>query len=229
MEVTDWHGWRLSPAEAIVLQKELAGRVIMKGQNRTVRFVAGTDISVGRAGLARAAVVVLNYPELELADMAVVEGVLDFPYVPGLLSFREIPLLLEAFRRLQTVPELVMVDGQGLAHPRRLGIACHLGLILDLPAIGCAKSRLVGSHAEPGQTPGDYTRLKDNGEVIGAVLRTRTGVKPVYVSPGHRISLNMSLRWVMRCLKGCRLPEPTRLAHQSAGGNLPLSKTANIS
>jgi deoxyribonuclease V len=120
---------------------------------------------------------------------------------------------------------MVLVDGQGLAHPRRFGIACHLGLFLGIPAIGCAKSRLVGSHAEPGPNPGEYALLKDNGEVIGAALRTRAGTKPVYVSIGHRISLNMSIKWVMRCLGGYRLPEPARLAHQAAGGNLQLIKS----
>jgi len=230
MEVTDLHGWRLSPARAIALQKELAGRVIKKGLQNQVRFIAGTDIHVNRAAaFARAAVIVLRYPGLELVDMATVEGCPDFPYIPGLLSFREIPLLLAAFRKLATVPDLVMVDGQGLAHPRRFGIASHLGLILGIPTIGCAKSRLVGEHAEPGQNSGDYALLRDDGEVIGAALRTRAGVKPVYVSTGHRISLNMSVKWVMRCLGGYRLPEPTRLAHQAAGGNLHLVKSVSIS
>ncbi|RJQ39683.1 MAG: deoxyribonuclease V [Dehalococcoidia bacterium] len=225
MEVTDLHGWRLSPAAAIGLQKSLAVRVSKKWQKRAVRFVAGTDISVERDGRARAAVVVLNYPGLETVEVSAVEGRLDFPYIPGLLSFREIPLLLAAFRKLATVPDMVLVDGQGLAHPRRFGIACHLGLFLGIPAIGCAKSRLVGSHAEPGQNPGEYALLRDNGEVIGAALRTRAGTKPVYVSIGHRISLNMSIKWVMRCLGGYRLPEPARLAHQAAGGNLRLIKS----
>jgi deoxyribonuclease V len=139
------------------------------------------------------------------------------------------PLLLEAFRRLETVPDIVMVDGQGLAHPRRLGIACHLGLFLGLPALGCAKSRLVGLHSEPGGQAGDHALLRDNGEIIGVVLRTRTGVKPVYVSPGHIISLGMSVKWVTRCLRGYRLPEPTRLAHQAAGGNYNAAKAANLS
>lgn len=225
MEVVDLHGWQLTPAEAIALQRELAGRVLKKGQKQTVNFIAGTDISVGSTGMARAAVVVMSYPRLELVDMSVVEGSLDFPYIPGLLSFREMPLLLEAFRRLATAPDLVIVDGQGLAHPRRLGIACHLGLFLDVPTVGCAKSRLLGSHSEPGGQPGDRALLKDNGEVIGAVLRTRVGVKPVYVSTGHRISLDMSVKWALRCLGGYRLPEPTRLAHQAAGGSLSPAKS----
>lgn len=214
------HGWQLAPARAIALQRELASRVVKKWQKRAVSFVAGVDIAAGGPGPARGAVVVLSYPGLEIVDTSVVEGSLDFPYIPGQLSFRELPLLLEAFRRLATVPDLVIVDGQGLAHPRRLGIACHLGLFLDRPTVGCAKSRLLGRHSEPGGRPGDRALLKDNGEVIGAVLRTRSGVKPVYVSIGHRISLEMSVRWILRCLRGYRLPEPTRLAHQAAGGSL---------
>lgn len=228
MEVRDLHDWQLSPAGAIALQSELACRVVKKGNKRAVRFIAGTDISIAGTGPARAAVVVLSYPALEMVDMSKVEGSLDFPYIPGLLSFREMPFLLEAFRRLATTPDLVIVDGQGLAHPRRLGIACHLGLFLDLPTVGCAKSRLIGSHDEPGDCPGDYALLRDNGEVIGAVLRTRLGIKPVYVSTGHRISLDMSVRWVMRCLRGYRLPEPTHLAHQAAGGNLHMAEAGNL-
>ncbi|MFA5317786.1 MAG: deoxyribonuclease V [Dehalococcoidales bacterium] len=221
MEVANLHGWNLAPAEAIALQRELAGRVIKKGQRRAVRFVAGVDLAAGGEGVARGAVVVLSYPGLDLVEVSVVEGSLDFPYIPGLLSFREMPLLLEAFRRLATVPDLVLVDGQGLAHPRRLGIACHLGLFLERPTVGCAKSRLCGSQSEPGGHPGNRAWLRDNRDIIGAVLRTRAGVKPVYVSAGHRISLNMAVKWVLRCLRGYRLPEPTRLAHQAAGGNFP--------
>jgi deoxyribonuclease V len=140
-----------------------------------------------------------------------------FPYVPGLLSFRETPVLLEPLSRVRK-PDLLLVDGQGFAHPRRFGIACHLGLLLDVPAIGCAKSRLCGEHAEPDWAAGSQAPLRDGGQVIGAVLRTRDGVNPIYVSVGHRIGLAEAAEWVLRCCRGLRLPEPTRLAHQAAGG-----------
>lgn len=203
------------------MQRELAGRVSKSGGELAPRFIAGVDISAGsRQAQARGAVVIFNYPELKLVEKVVVEGSLDFPYIPGLLSFREMPLVLEAFKRVRIAPDLVLVDGQGLAHPRRMGIACHLGLFLDRPTIGCAKSRLWGAHQEPGEQPGERAWLVDNGEVIGAALRTRAGVKPVYVSVGHKIDLETAIFWVLNCLRGYRLPEPTRLAHQAAGGNL---------
>lgn len=215
----------MDAGEAIALQRELAGRVLKGGGELKPRFIAGIDISVGRGqAMARGAVVVLSYPGLEMVAKSVVEGSLDFPYIPGLLSFRELPLALEAFRRLEIAPDLILVDGQGLAHPRRLGIACHLGLFLDRPTIGCAKSRLCGTHQEPGARAGDRAWLVDGGEVIGAALRTRAGVKPVYVSIGHKIDLDAAIGWVLRCLGGYRLPEPTRLAHQAAGGHLPRTR-----
>lgn len=221
MEVAELHGWRLTPAAAMALQRELAGRVLKDGGELAPRFIAGVDVAAGvRQKLARGAVVVLSYPELELVEKSVVEGSLDFPYIPGLLSFRELPLVLRAFKQLEVVPDLVLVDGQGLAHPRRMGIACHLGLFLDRPTVGCAKSRLCGSHRELGEQPGDCAPLTDGGEVIGVALRTRVGVKPLYVSIGHKTSLEAAIFWVLRCLRGYRLPEPTRLAHQAAGGNL---------
>ena len=203
------------------MQRELAGRVVKNGGELAPRFIAGVDISAGnRQAQARGAVVIFNYPELKLVEKTVVEGSLDFPYIPGLLSFRELPLVLKAFKRVKIAPDLVLVDGQGLAHPRRMGIACHLGLFLDRPTIGCAKSRLWGVHQEPGEQPGDRAWLVDSGEVIGAALRTRVGTKPVYVSVGHKIDLETAIFWVLKCLRGYRLPEPTRLAHQAAGGNL---------
>ena len=166
------------------------------------------------------AVVVLRYPGLEVVVVKVVTGRIAFPYVPGLLSFREAPLVLAACEQLTVTPDLVIVDGQGIAHPRRLGLASHLGLFLDTPTIGCAKSRLCGHHPAPGKEAGSYTELVDRGETVGAVLCTRAGVKPVYVSIGHRIDLTAAIGWVLSCCRGYRLPEPTRLAHQAAGGNL---------
>jgi len=223
MEIRELHAWDLSIPEAVAIQRRLASQVVCSGGLGEVRTVAGVDIAVlekGRRAPARGAVVVLSYPELELLEQAVVEAEVTFPYVPGLLSFRETPVLLEPLSRVRK-PDLLLVDGQGFAHPRRFGLACHLGLLLDVPAIGCAKSRLCGAHAEPDRAAGSRTELRDGGQVIGAVLRTRDGVNPLYVSVGHRIGLAEAAEWVLRCCRGLRLPEPTRLAHQAAGGRLP--------
>jgi len=157
--------------------------------------------------------VVLALPGLEVVEEATARGKSPFPYIPGLLSFREGPLLMKAFRKLERKPDLVLFDGHGLAHMRRFGIACHMGLLLGLPAIGCGKSRLVGEHGESGPRPGDWTPLRHEGRTVGAVLRTREGVKPIYVSPGHRIGLASAIRWTLKCLGRTRLPEPTRQAH----------------
>jgi deoxyribonuclease V len=211
----------MSPAEAIKLQKEMAAEVSRAGKVSRPRTVAGVDISVNRwAKTGTAAVVVLSYPALEPVEIKAVTDSLTFPYVPGLLSFREAPLILAACEELATTPDLLMVDGQGIAHPRRLGLASHLGLFLDIPTVGCAKSRLCGRHDEPGIERDSRAELTDSGEVIGAVVRTRTGVKPVYVSIGHMIDLAEAIRLVLDCCRGYRLPEPTRLAHMMAGGHL---------
>jgi deoxyribonuclease V len=211
-------------AEAVRLQKELAGEVFHNGDIPDPRLIAGTDISVNRfAKTGTAAVVVLNYPRLEPVEIKIVTDRLNFPYVPGLLSFREAPLILAACEELTATPDILMVDGQGIAHPRRLGLASHLGLFLDIPTVGCAKSRLCGRHDEPALEAGSHAELLDNGEVIGAVVRTRTGVKPIYVSIGHKVDLPAAIHWVLECCRGYRLPEPTRLAHQAAGGNLKVT------
>ncbi|WP_253444426.1 deoxyribonuclease V [Halomonas sp. Y3] len=218
------HDWNLSPAEAIALQKRLAGRVEREDRLGEVRHIAGVDIGFEQGGtITRAAVVVLAWPPRGPGVFDVVEEVVHreptrMPYIPGLLSFREVPAALAAFERLGVMPDLVMVDGQGIAHPRRLGVASHLGLWLDLPTIGVAKSRLCGRHGEPGPARGDWTPLTDgpDDEVIGAVLRSRVGVKPLFVSPGHRVSLATALRWVVGCLGRTKLPEPTRLADRLA-------------
>jgi deoxyribonuclease V len=215
------HDWRVSTSEARGIQMDLAGEVTRTGGITKPRLIAGVDISVNRwAKTGTAAVVVLSYPGLEPVEVKVVTDSLNFPYVPGLLSFREAPLILAACEKLTVTPDLLMVDGQGIAHPRRMGLASHLGLCLDIPTIGCAKSRLCGSHDEPGNERSSYAELLGNGEVIGAVVRTRTGVKPVYVSIGHKIDLPTAIHFVLECCRGYRLPEPTRLAHQAAGGNL---------
>jgi len=221
MRIVRRHGWRVTTAEAIEIQKELAAEVSRNGDMASPRLIAGVDISVNRwAKTGTAAVVVLSYPEFELVETRIVTDRIEFPYVPGLLSFREAPLILAACEELTVTPDLLMVDGQGIAHPRRMGLASHLGLFLDIPTIGCAKSRLCGSHEEPGNEAGSYAELLDSGEVIGAAVRTRTGVKPVYVSIGHKVDLSTAIRRVLECCRGYRLPEPTRLAHQAAGGNL---------
>jgi deoxyribonuclease V len=217
------HDWNIGEDEARRLQKELAHQVSQVDDLGDLRTVAGVDLGyprslTGPAGeeIGRAAVVVLEYPGLEPVEERIVHRPVSFPYVPGLLSFREAPVGLAALGELATPPDLLIVDGHGRAHPRRFGIACHLGVLLDLPTIGCAKSILVGHAAEPGPSPGDWTPLTHRDEIIGAVLRTRTGVKPVYLSVGHRISLETAVAVVISCLRGYRLPEPTRLADRIA-------------
>jgi deoxyribonuclease V len=214
------HDWDIDPEEARRLQSELAGRVSQVDDVGELRTIAGVDLGYPRTPtgeeIGRAAVVVLRYPDLEPVEERIVLRPVSFPYVPGLLSFREAPVGLAALGELATPPDLLIVDGHGRAHPRRFGIACHLGVLLDLPTIGCAKSILVGHAAEPGPDPGDWTPLRHRGETIGAVLRTRTGVKPVYVSVGHRISLETAVSLVTSCVRGRRLPEPTRLADRLA-------------
>ncbi|MFO8010405.1 MAG: deoxyribonuclease V [Dehalococcoidia bacterium] len=212
------HNWRLTPSQAVAIQNELSGLVIREELPRDVRTIAGVDISISRQNrVARGAVVILGYPELEPLETCVAERTLDFPYVPGLLSFREIPVILDACEKVVNAPDLIIVDGQGVAHPRRFGLASHLGVILDRPTVGCAKSRLCGEHQQAGPERGQWTELLDGDEVIGAVLRTRSNVKPLYISTGHRITLEAAIRWVLNCGRGYRLPEPTRLAHQAAG------------
>jgi len=213
----------------MAIQKELAGEVSRVCGIIAPRFIAGVDISVDRWSKAgTGAVVVLSYPDMEIVEAKVVTDLINFPYVPGLLSFREIPLLLKVFEKIEFAPDLVLVDGQGVAHPRRIGIASHLGLILGIATIGCAKSRLCGEHEIPGNEAGSYKELIDNGEVIGAVLRTRTNINPLFISIGHMIDLPSAIDWVIKCCKGYRLPEPTRLAHQAAGGNLKAGNKAAL-
>lgn len=216
------HSWQVSPAQALDIQLELAPEVSRTNEVSAPGLIAGVDISVHREQrVARGAVVVLNYPELRLVETKVVSGKIDFPYIPGLLSFREVPLTLEVCQELSVTPDLILVDGQGIAHPRRFGLASHLGLFLDMPTIGCAKSRLCGHHQEPGDEPGSYAEVIDGGETIGVALRTKAGTKPVYVSIGHRVDLEAAIYWVMECCRGYRLPEPCRLAHlASVGENL---------
>lgn len=216
------HSWNLSPAEAVALQKRLAGEVIREDRLGPVRRVAGVDVGYGkRGGAAHAAVVVLDLRDLRMLESVTATRAAMFPYVPGLLSFREAPVAIKALGKLRVRPDLLLCDGQGIAHPRRLGIACHLGLLLDIPAIGVGKSRLVGTHENPGPRRGDWVPLMDKGEMVGAVLRTRPGTKPIYVSIGHRVGLDTAVDFVMRCTTRFRLPETTRAADR-------LSKVAAI-
>ena len=214
------HSWDVAPEEAREIQNRLRTQVVRTDRFGTINTVAGVDIGL-KKDTARASVVVLNFPELQVVDSVVAESPVRFPYIPGLLSFREIPPLLIAFSQLQTEPDLVIVDGQGIAHPRRFGLASHLGLVLDKPTIGCAKSRLWGRYEEPNLEQGAYTYLTDKDEVIGAAVRTRTNVRVVYVSIGHRISLDSARTWTLACCQGYRLPETTRHAHNAASGKIP--------
>jgi deoxyribonuclease V len=211
------HGWDLTPKQAVALQARLRERVVRTERIGAVRYIAGVDVGFERDGaVTRAAVAVLSFPGLALVDKAVVRQPTRFPYVPGLLSFREAPAVLAAFARLRVAPDLILYDGQGIAHPRRFGIASHVGLVLDVPSIGVAKTRLIGEHRAPADRRGATAPLVDAGETIGAVLRTRAGVKPLYVSIGHRVSLAAAVRWTMACVTRYRLPETTRWAHRLA-------------
>jgi deoxyribonuclease V len=231
MQLQALHSWDLTPAQAIALQEGLAPRVVRAGDPRDVRLVAAADIAFpGRTrgwqgGLARAAVVLMSYPGLALIEQHVIEAPVTFPYVPGLLSFREIPALALAFERLAAVPDLVLVDGQGVAHPRRFGLAAHLGVLAGIPTIGCAKSRLCGEAADPGSERGSVSDLIDGGECIGLVVRTKDRVKPLYVSVGHLIGLECAAEWVLRLAPTHRLPEPIRLADRLSKG-LPIAGSA---
>jgi len=225
MKMKSLHGWQLNASQATEIQRRLAEQVSRSNELGDVRFIAGVDISVSKQrNTATGSVVLLKYPELAIAEVQMSRGELDFPYIPGLLSFRELPLTLAACDKLKITPDLILVDGQGIAHPRRFGLASHLGLLLDIPTIGCAKSQLCGSRTEPEIEPGDYSIITDKNETIGAVLRTKRGVKPIYVSIGHKTDLQNAIGWVLKCCHGYRLPEPTRLAHLAAGGNLEPEK-----
>ena len=219
MKRTKTHQWPRSVAEARELQQALRHRVIRENRLGPVRLVAGVDVGFKAGGdIARAAVAVLRFPELELVESAVAEREVRFPYVPGYLSFREAPAVLAAVGRLRQPPDLILCDGQGLAHPRRFGLACHLGVLLDTPTIGAAKTRLVGEHRPVPERKGSWRALKDKGETVGAVVRTRTGVKPLFVSIGHRVDLRTAIHFVLASTTRYRLPETTRWAHRLASG-----------
>lgn len=211
------HKWAVTPQEAIAIQKELSGKVIKQDNFDVIRRVAGVDVGFEQGGkITRAAIVVLTFPSLELVDRSISRLPTQFPYIPGLLSFRELPAVLNALKTLNEKPDIFLCDGQGIAHPRRFGIACHLGVLIDRPTIGVGKTRLTGKHDAVPDKRGAWCPLHDRGEVIGAVLRTREGVKPIYVSTGHRVSLETAIDIVMRCTTRYKLPETTRMAHNLA-------------
>jgi deoxyribonuclease V len=212
------HSWDITATEAIALQRRLADAVRLEPLAGPILTVAGVDCSFARGGRQIiAAAVLCDAAAMEPVATAHVRRPCTFPYVPGLLSFREAPAVIEAVGRLPAPPDLLMCDGQGRAHPRLLGLACHVGLWLDVPTLGVAKSRLCGTHRDPGAARRCRTQLRLDGRVVGSVVRTRTNVRPLYVSPGHRITTDEAVRWTLRCCRGVRLPEPTRLADQLVG------------
>ena len=214
------HPWEVSPKEAIAIQNHLSGCVRIEDDwAEPVRRVAGVDVGFEDQGqVTRAAVAVLSFPELVLVERALARLPTAFPYIPGLLSFREVPALLAALEQLAVLPDLILADGQGYAHPRRLGIACHLGVLTGIPSIGVGKTRLVGRYGAVPEERGGWTPLLDGEERIGAVLRTRQGCHPLYVSPGHRVGHAAAVEWTLRCTGRYRLPETTRQAHRLASG-----------
>ncbi len=214
------HDWSLLPDEAIRLQVELSKKVVTMPLSETISTIGGVDVGY-QEGKARAAIALLTYPAMYLINYAVSETPCSFPYIPGLLSFREAPAVLTALEKLTELPDVLLVDGQGIAHPRRLGIASHLGVLLDIPTIGCAKSPLIGHYEALGNNAGDTAPLIYNDEILGMAVRSKTGCKPVIVSIGHRCDLTSAVQLVLNCCRGYRLPEPTRLAHTIASAKFP--------
>lgn len=211
--------WPTSFAAARDIQSALRGQVVTEDELPEICYVAGVDVGFeGKGKITRAAVALLSFPQLELVEQAVSRTATCFPYVPGYLSFRELPGILTAMGQLQTMPDLVLCDGQGIAHPRRFGLACHLGVLTGLATIGVAKSRLTGKYEEPGIEKGAWSPLIDKGQQIGAVLRTRRNVSPLFISSGHRVALPSAIRLVLACTTRYRLPETTRQAHRLASG-----------
>ncbi len=217
MRIISPHQWDVSPSEAKEIQQALRSKVSMERAFGQVNTVAGVDVSI-RGKVAKAAIVVLSYPELTPIAYSLAELPAAFPYIPGLLAFREGPVVLAALAKLKTEPDLFIFDAQGLAHPRRMGLATHLGVIIDRPSIGCAKSHLWGKHHQPGPERGAFAHLYDGDETIGAVVRTKTNVSPLYVSIGHKVDLPAAIEYVLSCCTQYRLPETTRYAHRVAGG-----------
>jgi deoxyribonuclease V len=219
MSVPTNETWPTTPKEARVVQEDLRHKVIRENRFSDIATVAGVDVGFEDKGkITRAAVAVLDFPSLEFKESAIARQKTRFPYIPGFLSFREVPAILEAMGKLKQPPNLVLCDGQGLAHPRRFGLACHLGVVTGLPTIGVAKSRLTGTHNSVPEEKGAWVPLWDKEEIIGAVVRTRSRVSPLYISIGHRIDLETAIDFVLRCTTRYRLPETTRWAHKLASG-----------
>jgi deoxyribonuclease V len=218
MKIYQRHTWPINVEEAIAIQEKLQAEVITEDKfDEPVQYVAGVDMGFEAEGtISRAAVAVLSFPDLRLQETSIARRPTTFPYIPGFLSFREIPTVLDALEKIQTIPHIILCDGQGIAHPRRFGIACHLGVLINIPTIGVAKSLLIGKHQNLPEERGSWQPLIHKGETIGAVLRTRTGVKPLYISSGHRISLPTAIDYVLRCTTRYRLPETTRIADKLA-------------
>jgi deoxyribonuclease V len=211
------HRWDVSIAEAIGIQRTLCGRLILKGESARIKHVAGCDVHYdAKRDRMIAAVVVMRLRDFAIIETVVTTEKVEFPYVPGLLSFREAPALLEAFGRVRGSVNAVLLDGQGIAHPRGFGLACHVGLLLDIPTVGCAKSRLVGEHSPVPREAGSHVPFVYGERVVGEVVRTRDGVKPLFISPGHRIGIAAARRLVLRACGGFRIPEPLRRAHSTA-------------
>jgi len=206
------HSWKVSPQEAIKIQKDLKPKISLKKSFSKIDKIAGADVTYYQNKMI-AGVIIFEFPNLKIIEKQSFISSINFPYIPGLLTFREGPSLLEAFKKIKIAPDVILFDGQGIAHPRRMGIATHLGLFLNRPTIGCAKSRLSGKYTSVGEQKGDYTPLKEGEEVLGVVLRTRKGVKPIFLSPGHKIDLPNSIEIVLKCIVKYRLPLPVREAH----------------
>lgn len=206
--------WNIPASEAVEIQKRLAPKVVLCSLPHRTQWIGAADVSYSKNGKHLfAAVIVCHLPGYSVVERVVAFAQVKFPYIPGLLSFRETPLLVEVFKHIEKKPEIIICDGQGLAHTRRFGLACHLGFLLNIPTIGCAKTKLVGDHKDVGPRKGQYRSLYYRGERVGVVLRTRTGVKPIYVSPGHLSDITSSVRLVLRCCNKYRIPEPVRQAH----------------
>lgn len=220
VQVQRFHSWKVTPQKAIRIQEQLRGKVISQGRVVHPWLVAGTDVAFDKTSEGvHACVVVLSFPSMEVLEVVLHQDHTSFPYLPGLLSFREAPPLLHAFKKLHHTPDVIFIDGHGLSHPRAAGIACHIGVLLDRPVIGCAKSILIGSYADLARSRGAVSYLYSReGHVVGAAVRTRDDVRPVFVSIGHRIGLAQAIHLTLLCGKGYRIPEPTRQAHLLAEG-----------